>query len=79
MSEVDVGKVMTGLIVVLGVWVGVELFTHGPSRAFDGAFAGFFGAETVEIDTRSTAQRAGGAVSRSQAGAEARRERMLGE
>jgi hypothetical protein len=77
--EVDMGKVITGLIVVLGLWVGVEFFTQGPSRAFDGAFAGFFGAETAEVGTRSTAQRAGDSVSRSQAEAEARRKRMLGE
>ena len=73
------GKVMTGLIVVVGLWVGVEFFTEGPSRAFDGAFAGFFGVDTAKADTRSTAQRAGDSVRRSQAKAEARRERMLGE
>ena len=71
------GKVMTGLIVVVGIWVGVELFTHGPSRAFDGAFASFFRADAAEVDTRSTAQRAGNSVRRSQAEAVARRERML--
>ena len=73
------GKVMMGLIVVVGLWVGVEFFTEGPSRAFDGAFAGFFRVDTAEVDTRSTARRAGDSVSRAQAETEARRERMLGE
>lgn len=73
------GKVMTGLIVVVGLWVGVEFFTEGPSRAFDGAFASFFESTALEADTRSTAQRAGDSVSRSRDEAEARRARMLGE
>jgi hypothetical protein len=74
------GKVMTALLVIAGLWVGVEFFTEGPSRAFDGAFAGFFGgAESADVETHSTAQRAGASVSRSQAAAEARRERMLSE
>ena len=73
------GKVMTGLIAVVGLWVAVEFFTEGPDRAFDGAFAGFLQVDTDEVDTRSTARRAGDSVSRAQAETEARRERMLGE
>ena len=73
------GKVMTGLSVILGLWIGVEVFNEGPEHAFDGAFAGFMGSETAEVETRSTAQRAGDSVKRSQAAAEARRARMLGE
>ena len=73
------GKIVTGLIVVAGLWVGVEFFTYGPSRAFDGAFAGFFKEGTAEPDTRSTAQRASGKVEQSQAAATARRERLLSE
>lgn len=78
-NEVDMGKVMIGLMVVVGLWVGMEFFSKGPSRAFNGAFAGWSGSEKAEVDTRSTAQRAGDRVSRSQAEAEARRARMLGE
>ena len=63
----------------LGIWIGVEFFTQGPSRAFDGAFAGFFQAETVEVPTPATVQRAGDSVSRSLAEAQARREGALGE
>ncbi len=75
------GKVVTGLIVVLGLWVGVELVTKGPSRAFDGIFAGLFtsGEAARPVDTRSTAQRAGAAVERARDETEARRARMLGE
>jgi hypothetical protein len=74
------GKVVTGLIVVVGLWVGVELFTKGPSRAFDGLFAELFtSTETRPADTRSTAQRAGAAVERARDATEERRARMLGE
>jgi hypothetical protein len=78
-NEVDMGNVVKGLIVILVIWVGLELFTNGPSRAFNGVFADFFKADSVAVETRSTAQRAGDSVSRSQAKAEARRKRMLGE
>ena len=74
------GKVMTGLIVVVGLWVGVELVTEGPSRAFDGLFAELLtSAESRPIDTRSTAQRAGDAVEHARDATEERRARMLGE
>ena len=73
------GNVFKAILLVVALWVGVEFFTEGPSRAFDGSFAGFLGAESAEVAPRSTAQRAGDAVSRTQAGAEARRERMLAE
>jgi hypothetical protein len=75
----NMGTVFKAILLVVALWVGVEFFAEGPSRAFDGAFAGFFGADAAEGETPSTAQRAGDAVSRSQAEAEARRERMLGE
>jgi len=73
------GKVMTGALVIVGLWIGVEFFNHGPSGAFGGAFADFFESETDVIETRSTAQRAGDSVIRSMAEAEARRKKMLGE
>ncbi len=72
-------KVFGAVIVVLGIWVGVEFMTEGPSRAFGGAFASFFSASEAPQDRRSTARRAGDSVSRAQAEAEARRERMLGD
>jgi len=76
------GKAMTGIIVVLGLWVGVEVMTVGPERAFDGLFADFVSDDTeseAEVDDRSTARRAGDSVTRARDEAEARRERMLGE
>jgi len=74
------GKVVTGLIVVIGIWVGVEIAQNGPSRAFDGLFAGFVSdGETEIVDNRSTARRSGDAVERARDAATERRERMLGE
>ena len=71
------GKAITGLLIVVGLWVGVEFFSEGPRHAFGGAFAGFFGEEAA--GERSTAQRAGDSVARARDAAEARRERMLRE
>jgi len=74
------GKVVTGLIVVVGLWAAVEFMTEGPSRAFGGLFAELFtSGEARPVDTRSTAQRAGAAVERARDETEARRARMLGE
>lgn len=76
------GKVIAGMIVVLGIWVGVEVMTNGPARAFDGAFAGFMSEgenAEAEVQTRSTARRSGDAVERARDEASARRERMLAE
>jgi len=74
------GKVVTGLIIVVGIWVGVEVVTLGPSRAFDGLFAGLFNeGEARPAESRSTAQRAGDAAERARDATVARRERMLGE
>ena len=74
------GKVITGLLIVAGLWAGVELFTHGPSGAFGGALAPFLGAEEAPAEQRlTTAQRAGRSVERARDEASARRERMLRE
>lgn len=74
------GKVIGGAIVILGIWVGVEVATNGPSRAFGGAFADFVEAvPEEEVDDRSTARRSGDAVEQAHREAEARRNRMLGE
>lgn len=77
------GKVITGLLVIGGIWIASELFMYGPSNAFGGALAGLMGSgsgeSAQEIDSRSTARRAGDAVGRAQAEAEARRDRLLAE
>ena len=74
------GKVITGLIVVIGIWVGIEIADKGPSRAFDGLFAEFVSEGEAEVvDNRSTARRSGDAVERARDAAAERRERMLAE
>lgn len=86
------GKVIAGLIAVIGIWMGVEMVSMGPSRAFDGLFADLFSSPSgssspgasaspgiKEVDRPSTAQRAGRSVTRARDDVEARRERMLGE
>jgi hypothetical protein len=73
------GNVVKGLILVAAFWIGIELFMNGPSRAFDGLLAGYFHSGATVTDRRTTPQRAGDAVRRSQAEAEARLERMLPE
>jgi len=73
------GKVLTGLLIVAGLWIGIELFMYGPSRAFDGVLAGYFHSGAIETDHRTTPQRAGDAVRRAQAEDEARRDRILGQ
>jgi hypothetical protein len=80
-KEVEsMGKVIGGLIVVSAIWVGVEMMTNGPSRAFGGLFANFVSnSETEEVDDRSTARRSGDSVARARDEATARRERMLAE
>ncbi len=75
------GKLMTGVFVILGLWVGSEMFVQGPSRAVDGALAGFFSDDDIEAtrDDRSTAQRSGDAAARARDATVERRERMLQE
>ena len=76
----SMGKFIGGLILVIGIWVGVEIMTTGPSQAFGGLFAGFTSSsETGDVDNRSAARRAGDAVARARDEATARRERMLAE
>ena len=74
-------KVATAFLVVVGLWVSAEVFQQGPQEAFGGIFKSFSSSEEAPNDEprKSTAQRAGGSVSRSQDEATARRERMLGE
>jgi len=66
---------LVGLVlVVLGIWAMTEVYLHGT----EGAFGGVLGAgEQAEQDTRSLGLRAGDAVERARAEADARTERML--
>jgi len=74
------GRIISMLLAVLGIWVGVEVYTHGVNGAFDGALARF-GSDDAEAEvTPGTApQRAGRAVEAAHAEADARRSKLLGE
>lgn len=74
-------KVATAFLIVVGLWVSSEVFEQGPQKAFGGIFSSFSSSEAIpDKEPRlSTAQRAGGSVSRAQDEATARRERLLAE
>lgn len=71
------GKVIGLLLVVCGLWVGLEVFNQGVDGAFDGAFNG--GKTPIAERRQTTAQRVGSTVEDAQAATDARRARMLGE
>ena len=73
------GKIFGILLLVVGIWVGLEIYTEGTQNAFGGAFA-FLGesSDGDEMRDRRTApQRAGDAVRSAQREAEQRRNRLL--
>lgn len=74
------GKIFGMLLIVAGIWVGLEVFQKGPGGAFDGAFASVLGAEPQAADEPATTQdRAGSSVDRAHRDTEQRWDRMLGE
>jgi hypothetical protein len=75
------GKVFGLLLIVALVWVGLEFYTEGPSRAFGGVFASFApaGSSGSDEESLSVPQRAGASVARAHRDADERRERMLKE
>ena len=76
------GKAFGVLLIVGMVWIGLELYMEGPSRAFGGALA-FLAPPAAsggsDEDSLSTPQRAGAAVARAHREADERRDRMLKE
>jgi len=76
-----VAKIFGMLLVVVGIWLGLEVYQNGIQGAFGGALAGLGGSadEQAVANPRSVPQRAGEAVERAHAEAEARLERMLDE
>jgi hypothetical protein len=73
------GKIFGILLLVVGIWVGLEVYTEGTQNAFGGALA-FLGESSDEVQDRRTApQRAGDSVRSAQHEAEERRNRLLGE
>lgn len=74
------GKIIGLLLVVVGIWVGVEVYSNGVDGAFGGVLASRAGDRpAAEVDRRSTPRRAGDAVENAHAAADARREKLLGE
>jgi hypothetical protein len=74
-------KIFGMLLLVVGIWLGLEVYQNGMQGAFGGAMASLGGSadEQTIRDPRSVPQRAGAAAERAYAEAEARRNRMLGE
>jgi hypothetical protein len=71
------GKIMIIGAIVLVVWAGMEIQTHGVEGAFNGLFAPAGQAEAEAIT--STPQRAGDAVRKAFQEGEARNNRLLDE
>jgi hypothetical protein len=75
------GKVFGILLVVVGIWLGLEVYQKGTQEAFGGALAslGGYAEEQAAGTPRTVPQRAGADVERAHAEAQARFDRMLGE
>jgi hypothetical protein len=75
------GKIFGILLAVVGIWLVLEVYLNGTQGAFGGVLARLDGSATEQAvaSPRSVPQRAGEAVERAHAEAEARLERMLGE
>jgi len=74
------GKFIGLLLTVVCIWAALEVYNEGVNGAFGGALARFGdGEEAAAVDSRSTPERAGAAVGRAHAAADARREKLLAE
>ncbi|MBW2664798.1 MAG: hypothetical protein JRE13_00785 [Deltaproteobacteria bacterium] len=74
------GKLFGIIVIVVGLWAGVEIYNEGTANAFDGALARMGMVEAAEPgEEQRVGQRSGAKVEKSHAKAEARRNRMLGE
>ena len=71
------GSVLKIAAIVLVLWVGFELHTHGVDGAFGGMFASANSSESK--DTRTVSQRAGNSAAQAHQQADERRQKMLGE
>ncbi len=72
-------KIFGILLVVVGIWLGLEVYLNGMQGAFGGALASLDGSATGQAaaNPRSVPQRAGDAVERAHDEAQARLNRML--
>lgn len=79
-SPKNVGEIMAKvfgiLLIVLGIWVGLEVMTNGSAGAFGGLFAKV-GLVDQEQAPAPTAQRAANAVGRAYSAGENRVDRQL--
>ncbi len=73
------GRIFGILLIVVGVWVGAEVYTEGVHGAFGGRLAFLAEGEDGPADARTTGVRVHDAVSSARAEADARRERLLAE
>jgi hypothetical protein len=73
------GKIFGMLLIVGGVWIGLELYQNGPDGAFGGSFASVLGAESAQADDQAPAPQRGSSVDRAHRDSEARFDRMLTE
>jgi hypothetical protein len=73
------GKVFGILLVVLGIWIGMELYLKGTAGALGGALTLMEGSDVQDVDHRTTPQRAGDAARRALRVGEERRNRQLGD
>jgi hypothetical protein len=72
------GRLFGVLLIVVGIWVGIEVYTKGTQNALGGLFAGG-SAQAEARDPRTVPQRAGDAVQSAHDVAEQRRSRLLSE
>ena len=74
------GKFMGLVLTMACIWAALEVYNEGVQGAFGGALARFGdGGDAAVVDTRSTPKRAGEAVGRAHAAADARREKLLAD
>jgi hypothetical protein len=74
------GKALGLLLIVLGVWVGVEVTNHGVDGAFGGLFARLSGHEPPAAEERGwVGERAGESVTRNRRAQAERVEALTGE
>ncbi len=74
------GKIFGILLMVVGLWVGMEIYQKGAQQALGGHLAFLGDSDDREnVDRRTTPQRAGDAALKAHQFADERRSRLLGD
>ncbi len=74
------GKIFGILLMVVGLWVGMEIYQKGAQQALGGHLAFLGDSDDLEnVDRRTTPQRAGDAALKAHQLADERRSRLLGD